>query len=293
MQALYLGVDGGATKCVVRLEDDAGRLLGHGVGGPANLRLSVSQTWHNIEQAVTQALASLSLTLPEVAPRIRAGFGLAGCEMTAKINQFLNHLPRFHTVKVSSDAEVACLGAHGGLEGAIIIAGTGVAGYHRQAGKICKVSGWGFPHDDLGGGAWLGLVAVKRTLQWLDGRGPSSGLTRAIYAHFNEDTQALVDWANEATSTQWATLAPRVIHAAKAHDEAAIHAVQRAAVHLDQVSEALVKQQTPGSAPLPCVLIGSIATHLAPWLSESTKARLVEGKASPEAGAILLVREPN
>lgn len=293
MQALYLGVDGGATKCMVRLEDEAGHVLGQGLGGSANLRLSVPQTWHHIQQAIATVLEPLSLTLTDAAPRIRAGFGLAGCEMQGMVEQFLTCLPCFHTVKISSDADVACLGAHGGQDGAIIIAGTGVAGYHRQGETICKVSGWGFPHDDLGGGAWLGLTAVQLTLQWLDGRGASSALSRAVYAHFDQNLSALVAWANQAASNQWATLAPLVVQAANAGDEAGIQCMQAAAQHLSKVSDALLKQQHPGSAPLPCALIGSIATHLAPWLSVSTKARLVESKAPPEAGAILLVRQTN
>jgi hypothetical protein len=42
---------------------------------------------------------------------------------------------------------------------------------------------------------------------------------------------------------------------------------------------------------LPCALIGSIAPYLQPFLKASTQARLIEGKASPEAGAILWVRK--
>ena len=74
-------------------------------------------------------------------------------------------------------------------------------GFQIESKRMTKVGGWGFPHDDEGGGAWLGLHAVKITLKWLDRRLPESGLARAIYAYFAEDQQQLVTWANQANST--------------------------------------------------------------------------------------------
>ena len=34
---LFLGIDGGGSKCRARIRDDGGRLLGEGAGGPANI----------------------------------------------------------------------------------------------------------------------------------------------------------------------------------------------------------------------------------------------------------------
>ena len=50
-QHLFIGVDGGATKSIVRVEDETGRLLGKEIGGPANIRLSVDQSWQSIHSA--------------------------------------------------------------------------------------------------------------------------------------------------------------------------------------------------------------------------------------------------
>lgn len=290
MKQLYLGVDGGATKCFVRLEDEAGQVLGTGRGGSANIRLSVDASWQSIEHALNEALAPLQLTLREAAPYIRAGMGLAGCEIQEALTAFIEKAPSFQELKITSDAHTACLGAHAGQAGAILIAGTGVVGYHLQDGQIARVSGWGFPHDDQGGGAWLGLEAMKIALQWQDGRMGASSLAKAVDAHFYHDAKAMIDWANQATSTQFATLAPLVIREAKAGDPGALQCLQQAALALDSVSNALIAKQKPGSKPLPCVLIGSIAPHLLPYLSPATQARLVEGQYSPEVGAILWIR---
>lgn len=290
MRQLYLGVDGGATKCIVRLEDEFGQILGTGRGGSANIRLSVEATWQSILHALTEALAPLKLSPADAAPYIRVGMGLAGCEVQDALQAFLDQAPQFQELKVTSDAHTACLGAHAGQDGAIIIAGTGVVGYHTQGHQTAKVSGWGFPHDDQGGGAWLGLRALTLTLQWQDGRARATPLTQIVDAHFYHDFTAMVDWANRATSTELATLAPLVFKAAHSGDEAALSYLHEAAGHLDRVSEALFAKQIAETPPLPCVLMGSVAPHLKSYLKASTKARLVEGKTSPEAGAILWVK---
>ena len=38
-ESLFLGVDGGGSRCGARLKDQAGRILGEGSGGPGNARL--------------------------------------------------------------------------------------------------------------------------------------------------------------------------------------------------------------------------------------------------------------
>ncbi len=64
----------------------------------------------------------------------------------------------FASVRLTSDAFGACLGAFGGEEGAILIAGTGSAGLIYRHGQLHTCSGRGFSISDLGGGAWLGCA---------------------------------------------------------------------------------------------------------------------------------------
>ena len=72
---LFVGVDGGATKTLLRLEDAKGRLLGHGRGGAANIRLSVEESWRSILEALAQALSEAGLSLDDVAGRLHCGAG--------------------------------------------------------------------------------------------------------------------------------------------------------------------------------------------------------------------------
>ena len=286
-QAIFIGVDGGATKSIIRLEDETGHLLGQEMSGPANIRISVDQAWHSITMALTRILQPLAISFADKKYIFHAGMGLAGCEIQEAQAAFLNFTHPFKTLLLTSDAHIACQGAHGGEDGAIIIAGTGVVGYQVQKRQTTKVAGWGFPHDDEGGGAWLGLKAIQVTLQWLDGRLPSSSLAKAIYAYFAQDQSRLVAWANQANSTAFAELAPVLIRQSQAGDAMAIKLMQQAAQALDRVGLALEKAQTE---PLSCVLVGSIAVFLEPFLGPALRARLRVCQSTPDVGAIILVR---
>lgn len=278
---LFIGVDGGATKCTVRVEDDAGVLIGQATSGPANIRLSVAQAWESIQTALAHILPE-----DDKMVELHAGMGLAGCELPEAQRAFINHPHPFHSLHLVSDAHTACLGAHGGQDGAIIIIGTGMVGLKCEHGLVtAKVGGWGFPHDDSGSGAWLGLEAMKVALQTMDGRLPASKLASAVYAHFQHDLDRLVDWANIAHSTQFAELAPIVVGAAKESDAVAIQLMQDAAYEIERAIDTLALGK------LPLCLIGGLAPSVEQYIRSELRERIHAAQASPEAGAILLARD--
>jgi glucosamine kinase len=286
----FIGVDGGATKCSVRLEDEAGNVLGHAISGPANIRISALDAWRSIHTALEKICLNSTITLNRDVCQIHAGVGIAGCEIEAAYQAFIQTPHPFNSLIVIHDAEAACLGAHGGKDGALIIAGTGVAGFQLEAGKTAKVAGWGFPQDDAGSGAWLGLQAVAETLRWQDGRKPASILANSVLAHFEHQLDQLVNWANQANSTAFAELAPLVIQTAQAGDAAAQQLLQAAANEIDLVGAALQAKQNNSTRPLPCAMMGGIAPFLLPYLSDALRARLTNAQLPPEAGAILYAR---
>lgn len=291
---IFIGVDGGATKSRIRIEDGQGRLLGQSEGGPANIRLSVDNAWKSIYQAVEEALQSHNISLQDKHYRFHAGMGLAGCEVEEAYNEYLKRPHPFTTMLLTSDARVACVGAHGNQDGSIIIAGTGVVGYQMQEGRGTKVGGWGFPHDDEGGGAWLGLEATRLTFQWIDKRIEESPLLKEIFAHFNNNLNKFVSFANGATATEFAQFAPLVIQYSEENEWRAVHLMKQAAQAINLVGRALERchvKSNPHEKSLPCCLVGSIAPFMQPWLEETLRARLVPQQGDANSGAILMVKK--
>lgn len=290
MRQLFIGVDGGGTKTVVRVEDEAGNVLGQAVDGPANIRISVDQAWQSINAALEKIFKSLGISLQSSGYELQAGMGLAGCELKSAYHQFLQVKHPFNRLTVASDAYTACIGAHGGQDGAIIIIGTGVVGFQIEQPHTSRAGGFGFPHDDQGGGAWLGLQAVSHALACHDGRAKKDALSKAVENYFDEDVSQLVSWANQANSTQFAILAPLVIEQAQRNEASAVHFMQRAAKHIDDIHAALQAAQHDQGDILPRVLCGGMAEWLRPYLSAGLQGCLRNAKAAPDKGAILLAR---
>lgn len=284
----YIGIDGGGTQSKLRLEDQSGQVLAQTTSGPANIRLSVTDAWQSIYQGIHTILPQgISLRDPQY--QFHVGMGLAGCEVIEAYQEFLNQPHPFATLKMTSDAHIACIGAHKANAGAIIIIGTGVVGYQLEGQHNTQVGGWGFPHDDLGGGAWLGLQAVSLTLQSLDHRIASSPLYRDIFAYFQNNQERMVTWANRATSSDFASLAPIVVQYSQQQESTAIQLLKQAAKMIDNIGLALEKQQQTQSI-LPCCLLGGLASFIEPWVDARLKERLVVPKNDACSGAIFMVR---
>ena len=289
-QHFFIGVDGGATKTQVRVEDAQGNLLGQEVGGPASLRLSPEQAWQSIIAALAKILLPNTLNLRDPHCRFHAGMGLAGTEVEAALQAYLQHPHTFASLQVTSDAHVACLGAHGGGDGALIVIGTGTVGYQIENRQHTKVGGWGFPHGDEGSGAWLGLQAFQHSLQCWDGRQPKSLLAQALKDYFGSNQQRVVAWASAANSTAYAALAPIILEQYAKGDDMAKHLLQSAGAHIDNIAVALIQAQRQTKTLLPCSLVGGIANFVQPFLGKSLQSRLAPCQQTPEQGAILMIR---
>src|SRR5439155_17136666 len=132
-EPLLLGVDGGGTRCRARLCSRSGMKLGEASAGPANIRFGLHQSFSAILQATMQTLTQANLSTRELA-RIIACLALAGaCEPTA-LAAAQQHKHPFRKATITSDAHAACIGAHGGGDGGIIVVGTGTVGWAELGG---------------------------------------------------------------------------------------------------------------------------------------------------------------
>ena len=65
-------------------------------------------------------------------------------------------------MRAANDASTACIGAHAGADGGLVIAGTGSAAIARVKGRETIIGGRGFTLGDDGSGAHIGLDAAAR-----------------------------------------------------------------------------------------------------------------------------------
>src|ERR1700742_76012 len=143
----YLGIDGGGTRCRARIEDEDGRVLGEASSGPATTRIGLDKAWRSVMETTEAAAAKAGLTAADFA-RMHAGIGLAGLGRRGAKAALDEIAHPFASVVFISDGLAACLGAHGGANGAIGVAGTGSVGVGLFNGHEIRLAGYGFPVSD-------------------------------------------------------------------------------------------------------------------------------------------------
>lgn len=281
--ALLLGVDGGGTGCRARLTNLNGDVLGEEAAGPANIRFGIKESFAAVMNATEACLEQAGLTLDDA--EIVACLALAGAsEPTHLAAARAYTLPFSHTL-LTTDAHAACVGAHGGRNGGIIVVGTGSVGWGIVGGREHRVGGWGFPVSDEGSGAWLGCEAARRALWAYDGRGPWTGLTKKMIERFEGDPHAIVRWMGQARPRDFAALAPLVLDYAQRGDVVACELMRDAAHHVDTMAEQLVALGVPRLA-----LAGGLAESMEPWLAPTTREVLVPPEGDALSGALRLAR---
>src|SRR4030095_15079210 len=195
----YLGIDGGGTRCRARIEDENGRVLGEASSGPATTRIGVEKAWRSIMAATEAAAAQAGLTREDFA-RMHAGIGLAGLGRRgakAKPTEIA------HPLASVSAGLSACLGAHSGADGAIVVAGTGSVGVGLIEGREIRLAGYGFPVSDEGSGADIGLQVVRLALRAADRRGEMTSLLSEVMGAFDHDPYQAVAWSEDARATDY------------------------------------------------------------------------------------------
>jgi len=283
----YLGIDGGGTRCRARLQDDSGRTIGEGESGPANIRLGLDVAWASIMTAIDRALAAAGLSR-DVLAQTALGLGLAGVVTSDDCRRTTDAAPaEFGLICAAADYHVACLGAFGGEDGAIQIAGTGSSGYAIVSGKGYPVGGWGFVLSEKGSAAALGRDAIRAALEAHDGLAVRTAFTEAVITHFGTPAD-IIDWSEKARASDYGALSPLAFTYADKGDAVAKALVKQVAADIDHFVAHLIEL----GAPRVC-LVGGLAPHILAWLSETTRACLVEPGMDILDGAILMARHDN
>lgn len=284
--SLILGVDGGGSKCRVILFDQEKGILATGVSGPANVMRSAEKTIEHIVDATDKALAVLDLP-PSHKSKLVAGLGLAGLNLPS-CQQAMNEWQHpFKQAFFTSDLHIACVGAHKGDDGAVMIVGTGSSALAVENQQITELGGHGFPVGDGGSGAWLGFKTIEYTLQSLDKVVEPSELTKAVIAQYQvANATDLAQLVSRFIPADFAKLAPLVIEHAKQQDPVAISLVKQGADYLSKLAKQLLADKSCSLA-----LIGGLSPLIQVYFDNQIQQRIVPAQLPPEMGAVLYAQQ--
>ena len=275
MTTYYVGIDGGGTSCRARIREASGRLIGEAKSGSANILLGVEVAMSSIIDAVTQAARQGGLSEADFA-NMHLGLALAGAEQKSAWHTFMTTKHPFASVVLNTDAYGACIGAHNGEEGAIMIAGTGSCGLYISPAQQFVVGGREFPISDQGGGAVMGLRLIQQVLLADDGIVEKTPLSRHVLAHFNHDIDLIVEGSKSALPRDYGQVSPQIF----------AYAEQGAA----DIEMYLIALNRKGAKRI--CLMGSIAERIQAWLSPPVQAWVVEPQRDAIEGALMFAGQP-
>ncbi|TKI06588.1 BadF/BadG/BcrA/BcrD ATPase family protein [Martelella alba] len=278
----YLGVDGGGTQCRSRLIDGNNQVLAEHSGGAANIYSSFYDAMSNVSRLVADTLQAASLP-EEALGRTSVVFGLAGANVTESRRRAQAWPTPYARSRILSDVEIACLGAHRGLPGAVLIVGTGSQGAAWNGSQFYCLGGWGMALSDQGSGAVLGQRAMRLALQSHEAMIPSTALTRALMAQFNNSPENLLRWSSTATPADWGRCVPLIFKLAGKGDKVGQRLLKKT---VDEIKQMVLRLTDYVGKPL--CLMGGLAQPIMPWLAPDIRRKIVPAQGDALDGALLL-----
>ena len=233
-------------------------------------------------QLAIQASGISGLSLSD----LKVGAGIAGVNIHCVMSSMQRWEHPFASFALTTDLHIACLGAHEGQDGAIIITGTGSSGVSIVNNQYCELGGHGFVAGDKGSGAWLGKKALSHALEVMDKLAPDSALASAVVEQLEcKNTQDVVKLTIEAKPAFYARLAPLVLSLAVTGEPTAKSLVTEGAEYIDKLARRLLENKPPRLS-----IIGGVSQNLLPWLSDDVQNQMQPPLNSPEYGAIIFAK---
>ncbi|MCF6327961.1 MAG: hypothetical protein L3J21_11815 [Devosiaceae bacterium] len=307
---MFLGVDGGGTKCRMRLVDRHLKTLGEAeIEAPSNLQVGNGEAAFAAINKLTQMVFSEAGVDIALATNVSACFGMAGARMLKAKTDFAARSFPFASVKVVDDIDIARAGAHLGADGAVLIIGTGSAGLGEVAGKRFQVGGWGFLIGDAMSGAWLGRKLIRKSLKAFEGFEEVSALTSAVMKKFDNDPQKLMEWSfNNKNALAYsgstaADMPPSIAHARpvdygnfvpmifdffEQNDPVARQLIAMELAAIEQYINWFLEREIKSIA-----IVGGLGKRLFPMLEKLHPGLIIEPKSAPLHGAIILAAASN
>jgi len=298
MASFVVGVDGGTTKTIALVADEAGHILGASRGGNSNwTRPDVEIPMRVVVDTVQAALDRASV----LGSQVRLGaFALAGADWPEDYERRERVLAQSgiaQRVVVKNDALAGWRASTRQTYGVVVTAGTGsnTAIITPDGTEWC----YGY-YVRYGGARDMGRDAIDAVLRAEDGRGAPTALAGLVLDKLNyASAEALLKRmiAGELHRDQLLLLCPLVFEAAYQGDEVAAELIVKQGLALAEYATAAIRRFKMQHLAFDVVLAGSVFKGRGPLLIDTIaqavhrvapQARIVRPQLEPALGSILL-----
>jgi N-acetylglucosamine kinase-like BadF-type ATPase len=290
-EGVLLGVDGGNTKSIALVATADGTIVGAGRSlGTADIHaVPVDEAVARLEEAADAALRAADADDGAVRA---AGFSLAGADWPEDFEELGTRLAeRWPRQVIVNDAIGALRAAIPEGPGVVVVCGTGATtGARGPDGRTWHSSFW----QETQGAHELGVEGIRAVIRAELGIIPPTTLSRALLGALGEATVegALhrLTGRRRKQRGDWASLAPFVLDAAEAGDEAARGIVERHGEALGRLAVGAARRVGILGAPFELALGGGVVRHEGSRLREAIVRAVHE--AAPEAVVVRPTLEP-
>lgn len=214
MSLYRVGVDAGGTTAravLARKGPEGLEALGKGAAGSANPRQVGLEAAHRELRAAIEAAFREAGLEPDLAS-CAVHAGVAGLATPEDVRAFEGFAHPYARLEAQSDATLTLSAYFAAEPGVLLVVGTGCIALARGPdGRLHRRMGWGFPLEQ-GGGAWLGLEALRLALtDWENGQ--PSPLAQKAQERFSSIREA-IEWARGQGAGGYGWFAPWLFEAA-------------------------------------------------------------------------------
>jgi N-acetylglucosamine kinase-like BadF-type ATPase len=253
----YLGVDGGGSKTLFILIDEAGKILAsHAEGTAYYPEIGLEALKKLLARGIREILRQARIPVSDLT---FAFFGLPSYGEDSALLATLDTAPSSvvptERYRCGNDMVCGWAGALAGADGINVAVGTGSIVYGEYAGRSARAGGWGELFSDEGSAYWLAREGLRLFSRMSDGRVPPGALYDLVRRHFvlqnDLDLCAAIYGKRLAQRSQFAQLSRLVVEAASAGDTAAHALFVQAAAELTDIIDAVRNRlQVPQEARL-------------------------------------------
>lgn len=261
----YLGVDGGGSKTLFLLIDEAGKVLATHTEGTAYYpEVGLEALKKLLARGINQILRQAGLSLPDLS---FAFIGLPAygedSALLATLDTVASSVLSTGRYRCGNDMVCGWAGALAGADGISVVASTGSIAYGEYAGRSVRTGGWGELFSDEGSAYWLAREGLRVFSRMSDGRAPRGALYELVRRHFalqhDLDLCAALYGKRLAQRSQFAQLSRLVVEAANLRDPAAVELFNNAATELGELIDAVRNGlKVPADVRLPVSYSGDL-----------------------------------
>lgn len=257
----YLGFDGGGTKTECVLADAEGQILARAFAGASNpLRTGYTRAWFALSEAADSVLRRQKIHARDIRA-IYAGLGGAGrAGVMRRVTTFFEQGFPNALVRVTTDLEIAFDAALGAGEGILLLAGTGSAGFGRNAeGRTARAGGRGPWFSDEGSAFYVGRSAFRAVTLAEEGRGPETALSRRILPwHQASNWDSMLEQIVKNADDVFPKTFPLVAELADKGDEVAREILSGAANSLGELASCVARELGWRDQGIPIAKVGGV-----------------------------------